>query len=136
SPLSFSIHSDYLQIEGYVPQPYESMEISRAIVGPNYFRTLRTSVISGREFTAADTAESQLVAVVNQAFVDRYWPGANALGKQVRSEEHTSELQSRFDLVCRLLLEKKNKKTPINYASISGLLFSTPASQPCPETVT
>src|SRR5699024_2538880 len=26
-----------------------------------------------------------------------------------RSEEHTSELQSRFDLVCRLLLEKKNK---------------------------
>src|SRR5437868_8728793 len=29
---------------------------------------------------------------------------------QVRSEEHTSELQSRFDLVCRLLLEKKKKK--------------------------
>src|SRR5699024_8673448 len=28
----------------------------------------------------------------------------------LRSEEHTSELQSRFDLVCRLLLEKKNKK--------------------------
>src|SRR5437868_12973692 len=28
-----------------------------------------------------------------------------------RSEEHTSELQSRFDLVCRLLLEKKNRKT-------------------------
>ena len=28
-----------------------------------------------------------------------------------RSEEHTSELQSRFDLVCRLLLEKKNTKT-------------------------
>src|SRR5207249_9845014 len=27
----------------------------------------------------------------------------------VRSEEHTSELQSRFDLVCRLLLEKKTK---------------------------
>src|SRR5699024_11357540 len=28
-----------------------------------------------------------------------------------RSEEHTSELQSRFDLVCRLLLEKKKKRT-------------------------
>src|SRR5699024_11991847 len=27
----------------------------------------------------------------------------------IRSEEHTSELQSRFDLVCRLLLEKKNE---------------------------
>src|SRR5438067_10050770 len=30
-----------------------------------------------------------------------------------RSEEHTSELQSRFDLVCRLLLEKKKKKNKI-----------------------
>src|SRR5699024_12278561 len=30
-----------------------------------------------------------------------------------RSEEHTSELQSRFDLVCRLLLEKKNNKKKI-----------------------
>src|SRR5207249_5881208 len=31
------------------------------------------------------------------------------VGLSRRSEEHTSELQSRFDLVCRLLLEKKNK---------------------------
>src|SRR5207249_12089707 len=31
-----------------------------------------------------------------------------------RSEEHTSELQSRFDLVCRLLLEKKKKKQKSN----------------------
>src|SRR5699024_11652320 len=34
-----------------------------------------------------------------------------------RSEEHTSELQSRFDLVCRLLLEKKN----IYFISLYGL---------------
>src|SRR5699024_12046540 len=32
------------------------------------------------------------------------------LGKEIRSEEHTSELQSRFDLVCRLLLEKKKTR--------------------------
>src|SRR5207249_9370650 len=33
-----------------------------------------------------------------------------ALSHPSRSEEHTSELQSRFDLVCRLLLEKKKSK--------------------------
>src|SRR6266480_6974717 len=33
-----------------------------------------------------------------------------ALGGEVRSEEHTSELQSHVNLVCRLLLEKKKKK--------------------------
>src|SRR5699024_12038578 len=35
-------------------------------------------------------------------------PAPVAGERTVRSEEHTSELQSRFDLVCRLLLEKKN----------------------------
>src|SRR5437868_12675329 len=35
--------------------------------------------------------------------------GDTKSGTLVRSEEHTSELQSRFDLVCRLLLEKKKK---------------------------
>src|SRR5207249_7817072 len=34
-------------------------------------------------------------------------PSGSILGNSARSEEHTSELQSRFDLVCRLLLEKK-----------------------------
>src|SRR2546421_3735533 len=35
--------------------------------------------------------------------------------KNERSEEHTSELQSRSDLVCRLLLEKKKKQEMYNY---------------------
>src|SRR5207248_11294696 len=36
--------------------------------------------------------------------------GAAAGARRARSEEHTSELQSPYDLVCRLLLEKKKKK--------------------------
>src|SRR5438067_9788179 len=36
-------------------------------------------------------------------------PGEPDVIPPIRSEEHTSELQSRFDLVCRLLLEKKKK---------------------------
>src|SRR5438094_6456169 len=35
--------------------------------------------------------------------------------RRPRSEEHTSELQSPYDLVCRLLLEKKKKKTTHHY---------------------
>src|SRR5690606_41428228 len=40
-----------------------------------------------------------------------------------RSEEHTSELQSRENLVCRLLLEKKNKKTA--RSSLQAVTYST-----------
>src|SRR5437868_7934722 len=41
-----------------------------------------------------------------------------------RSEEHTSELQSRFDLVCRLLLEKKKKTTAIPITSKPSITFT------------
>src|SRR3989442_11275062 len=52
--------------------------------------------------TSVDTAANtiQMVAVENLSLL--------------RSEEHTSELQSRPHLVCRLLLEKKKKRTQIN----------------------
>src|SRR5699024_12429629 len=42
---------------------------------------------------------------------------ASQLDKGLRSEEHTSELQSRFDLVCRLLLEKKKQSATRSYDS-------------------
>src|SRR5690606_41665157 len=50
---------------------------------------------------------------VMAALMNYPWPGnvrelENSLTRAVRSEEHTSELQSRENLVCRLLLEKKD----------------------------
>src|SRR6266436_316585 len=50
---------------------------------------------------------------------------ASASARSARSEEHTSELQSRLHLVCRLLLEKKKKKisTQINTQSLIPLAY-------------
>jgi putative ABC transport system permease protein len=87
SPLNFSLHSDGVFPEGYLPRLHESLEIDRADVGPNYFQTMRTPLIEGRDFTMDDTAKSQLVAIVNQAFVARYWPGQEALGKRVQMDD-------------------------------------------------
>src|SRR5438067_4976988 len=42
----------------------------------------------------------------------------------VRSEEHTSELQSRFDLVCRLLLEKKNSNSAFEIIQACDFYFA------------
>src|SRR5256885_9619849 len=49
--------------------------------------------------------------------------GVLGLRSLIRSEEHTSELQSPCNLVCRLLLEKKKKAH--NYKSVHGRLYST-----------
>src|SRR5438067_10049954 len=43
-------------------------------------------------------------------------------GQMSRSEEHTSELQSRFDLVCRLLLEKKKGCRVADQEALTGLI--------------
>ena len=85
SPLNFTIQSDFVQPEGYVPQPHESMEVDRGIVGPDYLATLRTPLIAGRDITSQDSAATMPVVVVNQALVDRYWPGQNAIGKRIQT---------------------------------------------------
>src|SRR5207249_8623671 len=53
-----------------------------------------------------------MATILGTGYLFSFRPGLNTI--QFRSEEHTSELQSRFDLVCRLLLEKKKQKTKAN----------------------
>lgn len=84
SPLSFTIHSEGVMPEDYVPQLHESVEADRGIVAPGYLETMRTPLLAGRDFNDRDNAEAQRVAIVNQAFVQRYWPGQNAIGKRVQ----------------------------------------------------
>src|SRR5438067_10731649 len=46
-------------------------------------------------------------------------PNGRGRGSESRSEEHTSELQSRFDLVCRLLLEKKKARLTVYRVTVA-----------------
>jgi predicted permease len=84
SPLSFTIHSDGIMPEGYVPRPHESIEADRGLVETDYLQTLRTPLLEGRDFTADDKPDTQRVVIVNRALVDRYWPGQIALGKRIQ----------------------------------------------------
>ena len=52
-------------------------------IGPDFFHTLGVPLVLGREFTDADTATSQKVAIVNELFGQRFLPGQNPLGHQV-----------------------------------------------------
>src|SRR2546430_11018534 len=56
-------------------------------------------------------AERRAAEACREAATKGLNPGLPAPPDSVRSEEHTSELQSQSNLVCRLLLEKKKKKT-------------------------
>ena len=82
-PLGYTSDATTVNPEGYVPQPHESMDISDADVGPNYLRTMQIPLVSGRDFTEQDNKTAQRVVIVNEAFVNRYWPNQDGLGRRV-----------------------------------------------------
>ncbi|HET7697691.1 MAG TPA: ABC transporter permease [Vicinamibacterales bacterium] len=59
--------------------------VSATWVDEHYFKTLNVPLVRGRDFTAADTPSSARVAIVNDAFVRRYWPGEEPLGRRFRT---------------------------------------------------
>jgi putative ABC transport system permease protein len=73
------------EIEGYKPSTPDEVPVAgqRGVAG-NYFAALGARLRAGRFFTTADRAGSQRVAIVNEAFARRYWPGQDPLGKRLR----------------------------------------------------
>jgi len=77
--------------EGYrFPDGQRSLVTFSAAVDERYFSTMRIGLPAGRAFTAHDTAEAPPVAIVNEEFAKRYWPGENPLGKRLRIDATAS----------------------------------------------
>lgn len=91
-PLGFGGGSTSVKPQGYVSKPDESMETQSAIITPDYFGTMRIPLVKGRDFSLQDTKGTQRVVVVSEAFVNRYWPHEEALGKQLYSDLPKEEL--------------------------------------------
>src|SRR3712207_7882772 len=89
--------------------PYTTLFRSLPTAGPG----VRALLSADPGFDVARFLEGAKAAY--QMVLEAYWKGDLA-----RSEEHTSELQSRQYLVCRLLLEKKKNKTVIHPGKASG----------------
>ena len=84
-PLTLTLSTERFWIEDYQSENPEDQATTVALsrISTDYFHTLGIDLIRGRDFTEQDTAGAPLVAIVNQAFVDRYWQGQNPLGKRI-----------------------------------------------------
>jgi predicted permease len=80
SPMSGSGRSSSIEVRGYTPQPGENLDVGDLLVGPNYTETLGMPLLQGREIGLRDTPASQKIAVVNEAFVERFLKGQNPIG--------------------------------------------------------
>jgi predicted permease len=64
------------------PRGYHLAYLRAAL--PGYFRTVGPTLLRGREFLDTDTGDSSPVCIVSQAFVKRFWPGQDPIGKRVK----------------------------------------------------
>jgi len=82
-PFSTSVTSRPVVPEGYqFPQGQESEQVFSTVIDEHYLDEMAIPIISGREFTANDKFDAPHVAIVNQEFARRYWPGQEPLGKR------------------------------------------------------
>jgi len=83
-PFSFSRSATSFAIEGDVESPEAPRHADIREVTPGYFRTMAIPLLRGREITADDGAGAPGVAVVNEAYARRFFPGGDALGRRIQ----------------------------------------------------
>ncbi len=88
-PLGGGLWDRAVQVEGYEFRPDEPEQVGFNAIAPEYFKTLRTPLLSGREFAERDTESSPKVAIVNESFERRFFGPQSALGRRVSSVKVT-----------------------------------------------
>lgn len=72
-------------VPGYQPPIGQDMTYEYAIVSPRYFSVMQIPLLSGRDFTDQDNAQTPAVAVINEAFAQRFWPDQEPIGRKFRT---------------------------------------------------
>jgi predicted permease len=89
-PLGFTGNSQMsTAIDGYEPQPGETILVSFNPVGPDYLKTMQIPLISGRDIARTDERGGPYVAVINETMARRYWRDRDPVGGRFRFDgEH------------------------------------------------
>lgn len=83
SPQNLCCISLDISIGGRSESWIENVDVNFSRVSPNYFQTIGTPLLRGRGFTRQDTQAAQHVAVVDEAFAQRFFAGRDAIGQHI-----------------------------------------------------
>lgn len=85
-----------LSVEGYTPRTDEIMRVVTDSASPRFFATMQIPLIAGRDIGFEDQENSNPVALVNETFAKRYWPGQPALGRHIQLGKTQREIVGVF----------------------------------------
>jgi FtsX-like permease family protein/MacB-like protein len=97
-PLGTVSWGELVNVEGHQPPPGDSgFSVNSTSVGPDYFKTMGTTVMRGREFTARDAKGAPGVVIINEEMARSFWPNRDPVGAVLTMGSGTEE--QRFEIV-------------------------------------
>jgi predicted permease len=91
-PFGGSRSGSSFEIEGRPPDPQLLLDAGYRTVSPGYFSTMRIRLLQGRDFSLHDNHDGVGVAVVNQAFVKKFFANEDPLRHRLKSHDHLYEI--------------------------------------------
>ncbi|MGD2069573.1 MAG: ABC transporter permease [Gemmatimonadota bacterium] len=77
--------SALVRIEGVeYPEERDIPRAHAAVVSPGFFELMEAPLVEGEDFGPQHTGDAEPVAIVNESFAARFWPGESALGRRIR----------------------------------------------------
>ncbi|HPV77787.1 MAG TPA: ABC transporter permease, partial [Gemmatimonadaceae bacterium] len=84
-PLGLGSSDSRVEIPGYTPAEGEGMNVHWARISPDYLDAMGIALAAGRKFTIRDDSAAAPVIIVNRRFVERFWPGQDAVGRTFKT---------------------------------------------------
>jgi putative ABC transport system permease protein len=82
-PLTSRDNGTRMEIEGKPFPKGQQPDARLRFISPDYFRTIGIQQLAGRDFSQRDTQDAPPVVIINEAFVQQYFPGESPLGKKL-----------------------------------------------------
>jgi len=75
-----------------LPEGQESVAVKFNAVGPDYFQTVGTRILKGRQFSSGDSASPPKVVLISETMAHRFWPNQDPIGHSLRIEKKGYEI--------------------------------------------
>jgi putative ABC transport system permease protein len=130
APVAAVVSSTDFTIQGMPVEPGHEPDADYRVISPRYFQTMGIPILGGREFTARDTKDAPDAVIVNKALAERYWPGADPLGRRIQLSAETTRWREVVGVVGNEKLSGLDKETapaiyvPLTQNSFPGALRS------------
>ncbi len=108
-PMNFATAGRTFEVEGRTPQSEnERLQARSHYVSPQYFETMKMSLLRGRPLGESDDLDAPRIVVANESFTNLYWPGKTGVGKRIRWQSSGAEKQPEWMTIVGVVGDSKN----------------------------